>query len=109
MRRLSQIALPPFRAAEMAAVMRESMARKGLPASAQADAGEIIDLGIHAAETARRMVLEICERASNGPVELASLHLACGLIQTDMTAIGAAIQKLASQQVPTPQQENAHG
>lgn len=109
MPRLLRIVPPQFQAAELAAAMRESMAHKGLSPDARDGAEEIIDLAIHAAETARRTVLEICERASDGPVELASLHLACGLIQMDMTAIGAAIQKFSSKQVRTPQQENAHG
>lgn len=106
--RLSQMDLPPFPRDEIAAFIRQASSARGLPAAA-ADADEITDLAIHAAQQVRRVLLETCERAGSLSVELSSLHLAIGLTELDANAIRAAIEKGAGPHLTILQEGTTHG
>lgn len=105
MPRLSQMALPEFPRAAVTAFLRERLPEHNIN---PAHADLITDLAVHAAERARRTLIETVESAPTLLIELSALHLALGLIELDARTIAAAIERAGGDKTIILQEGTTH-
>lgn len=104
--RLSDMALPDFPRAAIAAFLRGQMTQHGID---PANADLITDLAIHAAERGRMAILQAVEPAPSVTVQLSALHLALSLIQLDAKAIAEALERAGGDKTIILQEGTTHG